>query len=256
VTNNTQTTREEMLAKCTKLGYNLKLDSMVTAPYVTAHYLKQQNFNQKAYVIGPPQLGKELDDVGIEHFGIGADNLDCSIVEYVLKKFKLEENVGAVIVAFDSNFSYVKLCKAVNYLRDPNIRLIATNSDRYFDITQVNFVLPEVGCLINAIECGSGRIATVITKPSTYLCNVLAENEPAIDAKRALVIGDSLRTDMVFANTAGYETLLVGTGTSQLKDVQEVIERIEKGDDSQELKKMLPGYYVPSLNDFYKTLLE
>lgn len=145
VTNNSQTTREEMLAKCLKLGYNLKLDDIVTSGYVTAHYLKQLGFDKKAYVLGPSQLGKELDDVGIEHFGIGADNLDCPIIEHVLKKHKLEENVGAVVVSFDGNFSYVKLCKAVNYLKDENVLFIATNSDRYFEFPQLKFVLPEVG---------------------------------------------------------------------------------------------------------------
>jgi ribonucleotide monophosphatase NagD (HAD superfamily) len=88
------------------------------------------------------------------------------------------------------------------------------------------------------------------------LCNVVAEQGPPINANRALVIGDSLRTDVVFGKTAGYETLLVGTGTSQLSDVEEVIGKINAGDESQELKRMLPDYFVPSLNDFYKKLLE
>ncbi|KAG5668872.1 hypothetical protein PVAND_016792 [Polypedilum vanderplanki] len=256
VTNHSHILREEMLAKCHKLGFNVKLEDLVTSSYVTAHYLKQIGFNKKAYVIGSKELGKELDEVGIEHIGIGQDNLDCDIVQYVMKKYELDENVGAVIVSFDANFSYIKLCKAVNYLKDKNNLFIATNGDRYFDFPKWNFLLPETGCLINAIECGSSRLATIISKPSTYLCNVLAENSPPINPKKALVIGDSLRTDIVFGNNAGYETLLVGTGVNELKDVEEIIEKIKSGDDSQETKKLLPNFYIPSLNDFHKKLME
>lgn len=145
VTNNSQTTREEMLAKCLKMGYNLSVDSMITSSYVTAHYLKQIGFDKKAYVIGPSQLAKELDDVGIQHLGVGKDNLDCPIVEYVMKHFELDEDVGGVIVSFDANFSYVKLCKAVNYLKNEKVQFFATNCDSYFDFPALNFCLPEVG---------------------------------------------------------------------------------------------------------------
>lgn len=109
--------------------------------------------------------------------------------------------------------------------------------------------------MVKAIECASNRKATIISKPTTHLCNVIEEiSQPLVNSK-TLVIGDSLETDVVFANTAGFETLLVGSGTSQLKDVEEVIEKINAGDDSDELKQLLPGFYMKSLDEFYKKLL-
>ena len=34
-------------------------------------YLKEKGLKNKVYVIGSPAIGKELDDVGIPHLGIG-----------------------------------------------------------------------------------------------------------------------------------------------------------------------------------------
>lgn len=134
-----------MLKKCEKMDFKLGIESMMTTSYATALYLQQVGFDKKAFVIGSEALGRELDIAGIEHFGIGADHLEGPIVEFVLKKFKLEEGVGAVLVGFDGHFSYVKLIKAVNYLCDADVKFIATNPDNAYQFPW--FLLPEAGKL-------------------------------------------------------------------------------------------------------------
>lgn len=134
-----------MLKKCEKMDFKLGIESMMTTSYATALYLQQVGFDKKAFVIGSEALGRELDIAGIEHFGIGADHLEGPIAEFVLKKFKLEEGVGAVLVGFDGHFSYVKLIKAVNYLCDADVKFIATNPDNAYQFPW--FLLPEAGKL-------------------------------------------------------------------------------------------------------------
>jgi phosphoglycolate phosphatase len=143
VTNNSQTTREEMLAKCTKMGFKLSVDNIVTSSYVTAQYLKQIGVDGKIYLLGPKQLAQELDNVGIEHIGFGDDILEGEFIPYMLKKFELEENVGAVLVSFDANLSYLKILKAVNYLQNEKCQFYATSNDVYFQFPTFRF--PEVG---------------------------------------------------------------------------------------------------------------
>lgn len=132
-----------MFEKCKRMNFNLSLENQVPSSYVTAHYLNQIGFNKKAFVCGPEALGKYLTEVGVDHFGIGPDHMECSIVEYVMHNFDLEEGVEAVIVGFDAQFCYKKLIKAVNYLMNPEVKFIATNIDDAFDFPW--FRLPETG---------------------------------------------------------------------------------------------------------------
>ncbi|XP_070501466.1 uncharacterized protein [Chironomus tepperi] len=254
VTNNSQTHRDYIIQKCKQIGYKITIDDIFTSTYVAAHYLKQTGFDKTLYVIGPEQLGKDLDDVGIKHIGIGPDVIEGPLYEHITKRYKLDENVGAVLVSFDRHFSYIKLCKAVNYLKNQNIKYYATNADNYFDLPQFNFLLSEVGCFIKAIEAATNRLPEILSKPSTHICNVIAKDCPPFDSSRALVIGDTLTSDMIFGKNAGYSTLFVETGMSKMNEVKEIVDKINGGDERDVLKKMVPDYTISSLDKFYELL--
>jgi ribonucleotide monophosphatase NagD (HAD superfamily) len=83
----------------------------------------------------------------------------------------------------------------------------------------------------------------------------LTEVIPPIVGSKALVIGDSLSTDVLFGKRAGFSTLLVETGTHRMKDVEEVIEKINSGDESEDLRNMIPDYRIDSMDEFYKKLV-
>jgi phosphoglycolate phosphatase len=65
--------------------------------------LQQLNFNKKVYVIGSAGIAKELDAVGISHYGVGPDILHGPIASLVTENYK-DPEVGAVIVGFDEHF--------------------------------------------------------------------------------------------------------------------------------------------------------
>lgn len=132
-----------MLEKCEKMNFNLPLESMICTSYAAALYLKQIELDKKIYVLGTKAMGKDLSDAGIEHFGIGNDVLEGGIVNYVMNDFSLEEDVGAVLVGFDANFSYLKLLKASNYLADPDVKFFTTNTDNAYQFPFI--LLPETG---------------------------------------------------------------------------------------------------------------
>lgn len=80
----------------------------------------------------------------------------------------------------------------------------------------------------------------------------MTENAPKFEKERTLIIGDTLKSDMVFGKNAGYSTLFVGTGVSTMKDIEDVVEKINDGDESEVLKKMVPDYCITSLEEFHK----
>lgn len=47
----------------------------------------------------------------------------------MVKNFKPDPEVGAVVIGFDKDFSFPKIVKAVTYLNNPNVHFIGTNND-------------------------------------------------------------------------------------------------------------------------------
>lgn len=248
ITNNGQTTREEMAKKCKKMNFNLEESNMVTSSNTTARYLKEIGFNKKAYVIGSKALVDELTEVGIEVVGTGQDTIGCALPAFVPTALKsMDSEVGAVVLSFDQDFSFPKLFKAVNYLRNPEVKLIATNDDEKIDFPK--FTFPDCGPIIAAIENASGRKATVAGKPSKITADIGLKNESHRDSNRFLMVGDRLNTDVLFGKNNKFQTLLVGTGVHNMTDVDDYLKRIESGE--KELEKFIPDFYIKALKALF-----
>lgn len=224
---------------------------MISSAYATAQYLSRSGFDKKAYVIGPKSLGEELDAVGIAHIGVGPDICGDSLSAQVLQDVKeLDKEVGAVIVSFDQHLSFPKIFKAINYLRNPSAKLIATNTDNKVEFPKFSF--PDAGPTVKAIEFATKREAVVLGKPSTLLRENSLPQEAHRDSNRFLMIGDRLNTDVIFGKKNNFKTLLVTeTGEHRLSDVQDVLDRMEKGEGDNDSEYEIPDFYVTSMKNVF-----
>ena len=85
-----------------KLFYHQQ-ENIISTAYLAAQYLKQKNFNKKVYIVGGGGIAKELDAVGIKHFGVGPDVLpNVPLMSFMDKNIK-DPEVGAVVVGFDEH---------------------------------------------------------------------------------------------------------------------------------------------------------
>ncbi|KAK2581654.1 hypothetical protein KPH14_002153 [Odynerus spinipes] len=240
VTNNNTKTRSEFVEKCKEFGYKATIDEMVCTSYLAAMYLKEKKFDKTVYVVGGDAIAKELDEVNIKHCGVGPDFMDGSDLD-LIKQFKPDEEVGAVIVGFDKYFGYPKLLKATTYLANRNIHFIGTNGDIDKPSPNSN-KFPGTGCFVKAIEAASHRSAVMVGKPETFLSEHIIKKYN-LNPSRTLMIGDNLNTDILLGKRCGFKTLLVLSGVTTISDIK------DQTNDS-----LIPDYYTDQLSDVFRML--
>lgn len=244
ITNNSTKTREQFYAKVQKYGFNVSPENLYNTSSLVAQYTQQNlSSNKIVYVVGSPAIASELDARNVKNFGVGKDELYEDFFENVNSlKIDIKDNVGAVVVGFDQHISYVKMLKAVTYLRNEECLFVCTNTDEVFP-TQSKIVLPGTGSIVAGIQVASGREPFIVGKPSTYVAEALKE-EKNIKPERTLFIGDRCNTDIRMGNLCSFTTLLVLSGVHTFADVQKY-ESSPKAEDQQSV----PQYYTDSIFD-------
>lgn len=217
----------------------------MTSAVAAAAYLQRQHFTGKAYVIGQPSIGAELDAIGIRHCGIGADALgpDCSLGELVNERFQPDADVGAVIVGFDEHFSFPKMFKAATYLERPGCLFVGTNRDERQRIDGGRRTAPEAGPMLCSVEVTAGRNCVLAGKPNALVCaSLMRQHGGCVVPERALMMGDRCDTDVQLGVNCGFRTLLVGTGVHGRADVERLA-----GSEVPAERQQVPDFYVDSL---------
>ncbi|MEW1979784.1 HAD-IIA family hydrolase [Citricoccus sp. NPDC079358] len=116
------------------------------------------------------------------------------------------ERPDAVIQGFDPSVSWIDLAQA-SYALHAGALWIATNTD--LTIPRAEGIAPGNGALIDAVSQATGARPLAAGKPEPLLFRLAAH---AVGARRPLVVGDRLDTDILGGNRAGFDTALVLTG--------------------------------------------
>lgn len=140
VTNNSSKSRQQYLSKFTGLGIQVDAQELVPTSYAAAAYLQSISFRGKVFLVGGTGMEQELQEAGIEYVTFdtaagqqGNDGAKSSQPAWSLETFRelqLAEGIQAVVVGYDEQFTYEKLCYASACLREiPNCLFVATNLD-------------------------------------------------------------------------------------------------------------------------------
>jgi ribonucleotide monophosphatase NagD (HAD superfamily) len=142
-------------------------------------------------VVGAEALRAELRDVGL------------------VPVTTLDESPVAVVQGYGPQVGWAELAEASLAVR-AGARWVATNTDR--TLPSPRGPLPGNGSLVAVLRTALGREPDVVVgKPEPALFTTAAALS---GAKRALVVGDRLDTDIEGAVRAGMDSLLVLTGVS------------------------------------------
>ena len=209
VTNNSMWYRADYVTRLSSMGAPVTPDRIVSSARATALYLADQSPRPAcALVVGGAGLVHELRDAGIEVM-LSADAAERWSANG-RDAAAATRGVDTVVVGLDLEFTYGRLAVAAEAIR-AGARFIATNRDPVYP--HERGMMPGAGSVVAAIVTASGVEPVSIGKPGPLLLEVAAHalGRPVAEA---VMIGDSLITDIPAAIEVGARSVLMLTGIS------------------------------------------
>jgi HAD superfamily hydrolase (TIGR01450 family) len=196
-TNNASRRAAEVAALLTSLGVPAEPAEVTTSAQASAAVLAQRlPAGSAVLVVGAPALADEIAEVGLRPVDGAADKPAVVVQGYGPKV--CWEHLAEASVAIRGGASWV-----------------ATNTDR--TLPSPRGPLPGNGSLVAVLTTALDRRPDVVVgKPEPTLFEQIAR---ARNARRPLVVGDRIDTDIEGANRAGMDSLLVLTGVSRRADL-------------------------------------
>ncbi|MCI6734238.1 MAG: HAD-IIA family hydrolase [Clostridiales bacterium] len=195
LTNNSSKSVENYYDKLKKMNLLKIGDEVKTSGTAAIGFLKTERRGKTVRLLGTESLKKEFVESGINVVENGVADI-C-------------------ILAYDTDLSYVKLCKFTDNLRE-NSEYIATHPD--INCPSDNYPLPDVGSFIELIKASTGRTPDkIIGKPyMLFGAELMKEHNACPDD--FMMVGDRLYTDIAFGVNCGFHTLFVlsGEGTADM----------------------------------------
>ena len=194
LTNNSQRTRRDVVAKLLRLGIQVDEGHIFTCAMATARFLASQKPAGTAFVIGEGGLLQALHTNG-----------------YAV----VDQDPDYVVVGEGRAVTYEMVETAVRMVL-AGAKLIATNLDPNCP-TQAG-LRPGCGAVVAMIETATGRRAFSVGKPSPVMMR-MARSELGLDASRTTMIGDTMETDILGGVQLGFRTILVLSGGTRREDL-------------------------------------
>lgn len=198
-TNNSMSTRAEFAARLTTMGIEAAPSEIVTSVSATIEHLRRHLPQVRSVMtVGASGMVEELRGAGFEvHPAADAGGSATRAVD-------------AVLVGVDFDFDEARLIVAAAAIR-AGARFVATNADARYP-TPDGF-RPGAGAMVDAVRAATGISPLVIGKPEPAMFAAILE-ETGSAAGEAIVVGDSLDSDILGARRAGIESILVLTGVT------------------------------------------
>ena len=196
LTNNSTRSRRELAEHLGRLGFAVSPDDILGSAFLAARYLARHYGPVDVWVLGEDGVRNEM----------------------LLAGHRLAvrpEDATWVVAGMDRDVTYAKLAQALRALVG-GAKILATNEDATFPTA--DGLVPGAGAIVGALR-GMGFAAQhVVGKPSPAAFEV-ALDVLGLPASRVLMIGDRLDTDIVGAQAAGLDSVLVLSGVDSLDDV-------------------------------------
>ena len=211
VTNNSMHYRADYVTRLTDLGAPVSADRVVSSARATALYLAGLEAEppvRRVLAVGAGGLERECRDAGLDV--VTAAHAATRLAHEGTSGWEAAGHPDAVVVGLDPQFTYQKLAVAVDCVLH-GARFVATNRDPIFPTE--HGTRPGAGAIVAAVEAAAQVTPISIGKPGPLLLEMAIRAAGAgFSGDDAVMIGDSLTTDVAAANGLGIRSVLVLTG--------------------------------------------
>ncbi|HSX66209.1 HAD-IIA family hydrolase [Nocardioides sp.] len=186
------------------------------------------------------RLLRDIHGAGAVVFLCGGPGVEQALLAEELVPTTDATAAKAVVTGYGPELPWRRILEASILVRD-GLPWVATNAD--LTIPTASGVGLGHGAVVRMIEEFSGRTAVVAGKPERPL---LDETVRRMSARRPLMVGDRLDTDIEGAHNAGVDSLLVLTGVSGLRDLVSASPQLRPTYVSTDLSGLLVPHDVPA----------
>jgi HAD superfamily hydrolase (TIGR01450 family) len=196
LTNNASRTPEDVAAQLASLEVAATADEIVTSAQAAAALLAERLGSGDTVLVA------------------GADALRDAVAAVGLRVVtSADDEPRAVVLGYDPTLDYSRLAEAALAIRR-GAAFVASNLDA--TLPTPRGLLPGMGSLAALVSTATGQQPEAAGKPARPLFDISVERTAA---KRPLVVGDRLDTDIEGARRAGIPSMVVMTGVATLLDL-------------------------------------
>ena len=199
ITNNSSKSKEERIKFLNGLGISAKEDNFMTSTMAAAEILMEKFGKKKIYVQATESCVNELKNDGLN-----------VTTEY-------DETVSAILVGYDTEFTYAKMMTTCKLLTNTDVPYYATNPDWTCPVDYG--YAPDCGSMCFGYEKATGKKPIFIGKPNPFMIDAYIKKY-GFKKEETLVIGDRLYTDVASGVNAGVDTLFVLSGEGTMNDIK------------------------------------
>lgn len=213
LTNNSSRASEDYIHRLRRLGFPCEAENVFTSGQASARYLKEHYPEKGVFVVGTAALRRELEAEGVR---------------------VVEDHADVVLVGFDTELVYIKLDKALRYLRR-GAPFIACNPDWVCPLDKGD-VMPDCGSICALLTAAGGGEPFYIGKPNRSMVDIMSGSF-GVPPEKICCVGDRLYTDIAVAQNAGAVSALVLSG--------------ETTREMLDASPQKPDYVFDSVNELY-----
>ncbi len=196
LTNNSIYTPVDLAHKLQTSGISVSQGEIYTSAMATANFMKTQKASGNAFVIGESGLNLAIHEAG-----------------FILTP----ESADFVVLGETFDYNFRQVTKAIRLIME-GAHFLATNPDPSGPSDEG--LVPACGAMASLIEKASGKSPFFCGKPNPFMMRS-ALNHLGVHSENTVMIGDRMDTDIIAGLQSGMETILVLSGVTSTKDIEE-----------------------------------